>query len=495
MYRYIHIRLKYSIKVLKHSIYLREITWGIVFGRDIQPKDNAFSKLKFKKISNKLSAVDFFAHLYMQHDYSYLLESMEGPEKLAQYSFIGFDPRLVIRVQKGELEIHDRIADTSTRERVRDPLQKIKAIVQNNYIPYTDLRFIGGAVGYVSYDAIRYWEHLPAVARDDLHFPDIELALYDDGLIFDHRRQRTVYYHSSQDRSKVLEELSTSPIDLQPLTYSKPKTNISQKRFENEVVKAKEYIVSGDILQVVLSKRYDFTIQGDLLRFYQSLRRINPSPYMYFLKMEERQIVGSSPEMLVRVDNGLVETYPIAGTRPRVEDKRKNQALAKELLADPKERAEHVMLVDLARNDVGKVSEFGSVHVPQLMEVHEYSHVQHIVSRVVGTLKSSCDSYDALRAVFPAGTVSGAPKVRAMEIIEEAEPTMRGPYAGAVGYFSFNGNCDFAITIRTLTANGDQASIQVGAGIVADSVPETEWFETDHKARALMRALESSGEA
>lgn len=495
MYRNIHIRLKYSIKVLKHSIYLREITWGIVFGRDIQPKDNAFSKLKFKKISNKLSAVDLFAHLYMQHDYSYLLESMEGPEKLAQYSFIGFDPRLVIRVQKGELEIHDRIADTSTRERVRDPLQKIKAIVQNNYIPYTDLRFIGGAVGYVSYDAIRYWEHLPAIARDDLHFPDIELALYDDGIIFDHMRQRTVYYHSSQDRSKVLEELSTSPIDLQPLTYSKPKTNISQKRFENEVVKAKEYIVSGDILQVVLSKRYDFTIQGDLLRFYQSLRRINPSPYMYFLKMEERQIVGSSPEMLVRVDNGLVETYPIAGTRPRVADKRKNQALAKELLADPKERAEHVMLVDLARNDVGKVSEFGSVHIPLLMEVHEYSHVQHIVSRVVGTLKSSCDSYDALRAVFPAGTVSGAPKVRAMEIIEEAEPTMRGPYAGAVGYFSFNGNCDFAITIRTLTANGDQASIQVGAGIVADSVPETEWFETDHKARALMRALESSGEA
>jgi anthranilate synthase component 1 len=436
--------------------------------------------LKFKKLSNTLSAVDLFIHLYKQHAYSYLLESMEGPEKLAQYSFIGFDPRLVIRVRKGDLEVHDRSTGTSTREWVHDPLQKIKAIVQSNYLPYSDLRFIGGAVGYVSYDAIRYWEHLPSNARDDLHFPDIELALYDDGIIFDHRRQRTVYYHSSQDRSQALEDLSTTPIDLEPLTYTEPETNLSQEHFENEVVKAKEYIASGDILQVVLSKRYSFTIQGDLLRFYQSLRRINPSPYMYFLKMEERQIVGSSPEMLVRVDKDLVETYPIAGTRPRVADKRKNRALAKELLADPKERAEHVMLVDLARNDVGKVS--------------EYSHVQHIVSRVVGTLKSGCDSYDALRALFPAGTVSGAPKVRAMEIIEEAEPTVRGPYAGAVGYFSFNGNSDFAITIRTLIANGDQASIQVGAGIVADSVPEREWFETDHKARALMRALESSGE-
>jgi anthranilate synthase component 1 len=495
MYIYIHISFKYDVNDLNCSISLRETPWGIVFGRDRPSKHNTFSTLKFKRLSNTLSAVDLFIHLSKQHAYSYLLESMEGPEKLAQYSFIGFDPRLVIRVRKGDLEVHDRSTGTSTRERVRDPLQKIKAIVQSNYLPYSDLRFIGGAVGYVSYDAIRYWEHLPAIARDDLHFPDIELTLYDDGIIFDHRRQRTVYYHSSQDRSKALEELSTSPIDLEPLTYTEPETNLSQEHFENEVVKAKEYIASGDILQVVLSKRYGFTVQGDLLRFYQSLRRINPSPYMYFLKMEERQIVGSSPEMLVRVDKGLVETYPIAGTRPRVADKRKNRALAKELLADPKERAEHVMLVDLARNDVGKVSEFGSVHVPQLMEVHEYSHVQHIVSRVVGTLKSGCDSYDALRAVFPAGTVSGAPKVRAMEIIEEAEPTVRGPYAGAVGYFSFNGNCDFAITIRTLIANGDQASIQVGAGIVADSVPEREWFETDHKARALMRALESSGEA
>jgi anthranilate synthase component 1 len=216
---------------------------------------------------------------------------------------------------------------------------------------------------------------------------------------------------------------------------------------------------------------------------------------MYFLKMKNRQIVGSSPEMLIRVEKRIVETYPIAGTRPRVDDKKKNRALAKELLNDPKERAEHIMLVDLARNDIGRVSEFGSVHVPQFMEVHEYSHVQHIVSRVVGKLKSGRDSYDALRVIFPAGTVSGAPKVRAMEIIEESEPTRRGPYAGAVGYFSFNGNSDFAITIRTLVTNGNKAFIQVGAGIVADSIPEKEWVETDHKAQALMKALQTQEES
>jgi anthranilate synthase component 1 len=213
---------------------------------------------------------------------------------------------------------------------------------------------------------------------------------------------------------------------------------------------------------------------------------------MYFLKMGERRIIGSSPEMLVRVDRATVETYPIAGTRPKVENPAENKALAEDLLADPKERAEHVMLVDLGRNDIGKVAKFGSVRVPEFMEVHQYSHVQHIVSRVVGELREDCNCFDALRAVFPAGTVSGAPKVRAMEIIEESEPTRRGPYAGAVGYFSYNGNADFAITIRTLVADGERCSIQAGGGIVADSVPEREWFETEHKAQALLKALEIS---
>jgi len=259
------------------------------------------------------------------------------------------------------------------------------------------------------------------------------------------------------------------------------------------VEKAKEYVTAGDIFQVVLSKRYDFRIRGDLVGFYRNLREINPSPYMYFLKSGEHRIVGSSPEMLVRVENRVVETFPIAGTRPHVKNPIENKRLTEELLSDPKERAEHVMLVDLGRNDIGKVSKFGSVHLPEFMKVHQYSHVQHIVSRVVGNLRDECDCYDALRAVFPAGTVSGAPKVRAMEIIEELEPTRRGPYAGAVGYFSYNGNADFAITIRTLIANGDKAHIQVGAGIVADSEPEREWFETEHKAQALIKALEVSG--
>jgi anthranilate synthase component 1 len=311
--------------------------------------------------------------------------------------------------------------------------------------------------------------------------------------VFDHRQKRAFYYYSSYNRFAEVEGLTAQPGDSEALTYDPPKVNVTKNRFEEAVEKAKEYIVSGDIFQVVLSKRYDFRVKGNLMAFYRSLRKINPSPYMYFLKAGDKQIVGSSPEMLVRVDNRVVETFPIAGTRPSMENQGANRQMAKELLADPKERAEHVMLVDLARNDVGKIAKFGSVHVPEFMKVHRYSHVQHIVSQVVGDLQEDKECYDALRAVFPAGTVSGAPKVRAMEIIEELESTRRGPYAGAVGYFSYNGNADFAITIRTLFADKDKAYIQAGAGIVADSVPEREWFETDHKAEALMKALKNAG--
>ena len=357
----------------------------------------------------------------------------------------------------------------------------------------SDFRFAGGAVGYISYDAVRYWEKLPQKANDDLNFPDAQLGLFDDGIVFDHKQRRAFYFYSKDNRFSEVDRLMQQPSDYGALSYNEPKVNVTKKHFEKAVEKAKEYVVSGDIFQVVLSKRYEFRVKGDLIAFYNSLREINPSPYMYFLKAGYRQIVGSSPEMLVRVDNRVVETFPIAGTRPCVEKPSENKRLTKELLADPKERAEHVMLVDLARNDVGKIAKFGSVRVPEFMKVHRYSHVQHIVSQVVGDLKEDLGCYDALRAVFPAGTVSGAPKVRAMEIIEELEPTRRGPYAGAVGYFSYNGNADFAITIRTLFAAKDKAYIQAGAGIVADSVPEQEWFETDHKAEALMKALKHSG--
>jgi len=319
------------------------------------------------------------------------------------------------------------------------------------------------------------------------------MGIFDDGIVFDHKQKRAYYYYYRENRFQEIEELTKQPVEAQMLTFQQPKVNVTQNRFENAVEKAKEYVKQGDIFQVVLSKRYDFQIKGDLTKFYQSLRTINPSPYMYFFKMGERQIVGSSPEMLARVENRTVETFPIAGTRPVVENSVENRRLAKELLADPKECAEHVMLVDLARNDVGRIAKFGSVRVPEFMQVHRYSHVQHIVSRVVGDLREGNDSYDALRAVFPAGTVSGAPKVRAMEIIEELEPNRRGPYAGAVGYFSYNGNADFAITIRTLFAEKDHAHLQAGAGIVADSVPEREWLETEHKAGALMKALQLTG--
>jgi len=396
-------------------------------------------------------------------------------------------------VKNGTALVRNEVENSTTEEAVSDPLDTVKRIVQSRATANKEFRFAGGAVGYISYDAVRYWEKLPQQATDDLGFPDVEMGIFDDGIVFDHKQKRAYYYYYSESRHPEIEALFKQPVENETLAFQEPKVNVTQNRFENAVEKVKEYVKQGDIFQCVISKRYDFQIKGDLTEFYRSLRAINPSPYMYFFKMGERQIVGSSPEMLVRVENRTVETFPIAGTIPAVENPVENRRLAKELLADPKECAEHVMLVDLARNDVGRIAKFGSVRVPEFMQVHRYSHVQHIVSHVVGDLREEYDCYDALRAVFPAGTVSGAPKVRAMEIIEELEPTRRGPYAGAVGYFSYNGNADFAITIRTLFAEKNHAHIQAGAGIVADSVPEREWFETEHKAGALMKALQMTG--
>jgi anthranilate synthase component 1 len=320
------------------------------------------------------------------------------------------------------------------------------------------------------------------------------MGIYDDGFVFDHTQQLAFYYYQNENRLPEVENILKKPPNNEKLEISKPTVNISKNHFEQAIEKAKDYITAGDIFQVVLSKQYQFQTKGSLIPFYQALRRINPSPYMYYYKAGDHQIVGASPEMLVRVDNRIVETFPIAGTTQITQNPTENSLLAYDLLSDTKECAEHIMLVDLARNDIGKISKFGSVHVPDFMKVHQYSHVQHIVSQVVGELRDDLESFDALRSVFPAGTVSGAPKVRAMEIINELEPSQRGPYAGAVGYFSYNGNADFAITIRTLFANKNQAYVQAGAGIVADSIPEREWFETENKIKALMRALETSGE-
>lgn len=375
-----------------------------------------------------------------------------------------------------------------------DPFSLLRTTLSENRTTYHGLRFVGGIVGYFSYDTVRYIETIPDNTKDDLHFPDLEFCLYDDGIAFDHLTGQAYYYWYDQSRFNEIERtLARKAVDIEDVHASKLRSNMRQSEFESIVRKAKGYIKSGDIFQTVPSKRYECEFKGDLINFYKRLRQINPSPYMYLLKMKNRVIVGSSPEMLGRVDENNAETFPIAGTRPIGQGEAENQRLASELLADPKEQAEHVMLTDLARNDLGKVCEFGTVHVPEFMTVQRYSHVQHIVSRVSGKLRPDMDSLDMLKAVFPAGTVSGAPKRRAMEIIDELEPCRRGPYAGAVGYFSYNGNADFAITIRTLVAQGDRAYIQAGGGIVADSDPEHEWFETEHKARALLQALGTEG--
>jgi anthranilate synthase component 1 len=416
---------------------------------------------------------------------------MTGSKKLAQFSFIGFMPKAIITAKKNNVIIKDMRLNEKIDIKSDKPLHFVKKVI-NKRNPYGGLRYLGGAVGYISYDAVRYWEKLPNIAMNDLCFPNLEMGIFDDGVIFDHVRGEVLYFYWEEDRLDNLIQFTKTSMDIEELSYSNLKANITKSKYEKLVEKAKDYITAGDIFQAVLSKRYEFKIKGNLTKFYLALRKINPSPYMYFLKMGERELIGSSPEMLVRVDQGLIETFPIAGTRPQVEDPKRNKALAEDLLSDPKECAEHVMLLDLARNDIGRVSKFNSMRVPEFMKVHQFSHVQHIVSRVTGKLKDDCDCYDALRAVFPAGTVSGAPKIRAMEIIEELEPTRRGPYAGAVGYFSYNGNTDFAITIRTLLADKEKCYLQAGGGIVNDSLPENEWYETEHKVRVLIKALELS---
>ena len=385
----------------------------------------------------------------------------------------------------------EHTAETSTKIKSENPLNELRKQLAQNHSAYHGFRFVGGLVGYFSYEVVRYIESLPNSAmRETLEIPDFQFGLYDDGIVFDHLTGQAYYYWYTKNRIREVEQLIYAQNHHSPkLSASKLKVNMSQSEFIAMVEKAKNYIKSGDIFQVVLSKRVEFEIEGELMDFYRALREINPSPYMYFLKMKDLTIIGSSPEMLGRVDGRRVETYPIAGTAPIGNSASENDKLANSLLSDPKERAEHVMLVDLARNDLGKICKFGSVDVPEFMTVQRYSHVQHIVSRVTGDLREGKDALDAFTAIFPAGTVSGAPKKRAMEIIDELEPSRRGPYAGAIGYFSYNGNADFAITIRTLVAKGQQAYLQAGAGIVADSQPKKEWDETEHKARPILSAL------
>lgn len=421
----------------------------------------------------------------------YLLESIEGPQKLARYSFIGFDPKTTITAKNGVVATTNTKTGQTITQQTSDPFKVIQKLLKPYKNDIVDFGFVGGALGYITYDAIRYIENIPNQTPDVLGFPDLEMGIFEDGIVFDHTQNQAYYYYRSENRLQEIQQLLKEPAqEEEQFSYTQPVANFKQTDFEAAVQKAKAYIYAGDIFQVVPSKRLEFQYSGSLLSFYKNLRQINPSPYMFYYKAGERQIVGASPEMLVRVDKRQVMTFPIAGTVPFTTDPEENKRLEKQLLSDDKERAEHVMLVDLARNDIGRISKPGTVTVPEFMQVHQFSHVQHIVSQVIGDLKDEYESYDALKAIFPAGTVSGAPKVRAMEIIEELEPSHRGPYAGAVGYFSCNGNADFAITIRTLFSQGNKAYIQTGAGIVADSNPEKEYHETNHKAQALLKALE-----
>ncbi|MGC2573444.1 MAG: anthranilate synthase component I family protein [Candidatus Nitrosopolaris sp.] len=450
------------------------------------------NRLRIEKIKSFEDQFGIFKRMYQRYDKVFILESLVGPKELSEFSIIGFDPELTISCDTKKFKIIDRSGVIKT-SKVSDPLTQLREIVPN--IHDKRFRYIGGAVGYVSYDAIRFWERLTAKRKGKYSFPLLEFGIFTDGILYNHV-EKQAYYFSMRPKSRIKDinniiSGSHSPQE-STLSYSKPVRNLTQKQFIERVNKSKKYIYNGDVFQVVLSKSMSFNISGNLLGVYESLREINPSPYMYFFKMDDRHIIGSSPEMLLRVTGDRLETFPIAGTRPVGYDARTNQKLSRDLLKDEKEVAEHTMLVDLARNDIGKVSKYGTVQVEELMKVKRFSHVQHMISHVTGVLQSGLDSYDAFRAVFPAGTVSGAPKPRAMEIIDEMEPNFRGPYAGALGYFSANGSCDFAITIRSIFTNKNNGFIQSGAGIVMDSVAQTEWQETEQKANAMLSALEKT---
>jgi len=437
----------------------------------------------YKKLGITLNPYQLYSLINREHSESFLLESHEGKEKLARLSFIGFNPKKHIKARKNVVTVEGEEQESS------DPIR-----VLDENIPKIDVQregFVGGAVGYFSYDYVRNLEKLAEKTNDTRNFPDFEFGIFDDCIIYDHRDKTVSYLSHSEDRSDHILNLAKEEVFLGPFQSGNMKTNMEQDEFEKSVEFAKEKINEGEIFQVILSRRYELPFEGNLLRFYNYLKQTNPSPYMYFLSFEDRKIIGSSPENLVRVEGRKIDSYAtLAGTRPRGKTPSEDKQLEEELLNDEKERAEHLMLVDLTRNDVGKVSKFGTVKVPELMEVHKYSHVQHICSHVTGELEDNKDCFDAFNALFPAGTVSGAPKLRAMEIIEELEKSRRGPYGGAVGYFSFNRNCDFAINIRTLVAQRQKAYVQAGAGIVYDSVPEKEYEETENKMRALLRALE-----
>lgn len=453
--------------------------------------------------------------------YSFLLESVEGEAKVARYSFLAKDPEIVIQSKDDHITITKLTGKKSQVTKLhlsQNPLAHIRDLLrQYKFVNIKNLPcFCGGLVGFLSYDIVRFFEELPAKTTDDLKLPDMLLVLAKEMVIFDHLNHTIKIVHCAEIDQKAPKtskiqafNKATKSIDhlikqlQEPLTLKqrqnkqklnkekkiKFKSNVTQKKFEENVRKAQKHIRAGDIIQVVLSQRLSVDLTTNPFNIYRSLRSLNPSPYMYYLDFNGVQIIGASPELLVRCEDGMVDTRPIAGTRPRGKTDAEDAALAEELLNDPKEKAEHIMLVDLGRNDIGRVSKKGSVKLSEFMAIEKYSHVMHIISNVRGKLASKMDDLDVLEAAFPAGTVSGAPKIRAMEIIEDLEKHRRGPYAGCIGYFSFSGNLDSCITIRTIVVKNKKAYIQAGAGIVADSVPASEYKETLNKAKAAVAAI------
>jgi len=475
-------------------------------------EEGTFVPVYKEVLADLLTPLSAFLAVAEHAEQAFLFESVEGGEQVARYSFLGKDPFLVLRSSGGVTYVEEAGVVTTESVPFLDRLRQVMSDYRAPTVPGLP-RFTGGAVGFFGYETARWFEpSLDAVwsARDlsGSGEDDAAFMLFDSILAFDHAKHRiliianarvnpgddleTAYRYASAKIGFLEQELerTLSRQSASPPTSREVGSNTNQEVFERSVLTAKEHITAGDIYQVVLSQRFETEVSAPPLSVYRALRHVNPSPYMYFIRMGELSIVGSSPEMLVRVEGRHVVTHPIAGTRPRGLNEAEDQRLADELMQDEKERAEHVMLVDLGRNDLGRVCEYGTVHVPRFMEIERYSHVMHLVSRVEGQLRPDEDRLAALAACFPAGTVSGAPKIRAMEIISALEPTRRGIYAGAIGYLDFAGNLDCCITIRTIAIRDGRAHVQAGAGIVADSVPTSEYNETKAKASALLRALE-----
>lgn len=493
---------------------------------------NLLSKEQFLKLSQKgnlipvykevlgdcLTPTSAYLHLAQKAKYSFLLESVEGQEKFARFSFIARNPSVIIRSKGDQAEVLSQVKGKLVAEKrtfKHSPLEIVRELMKNyKAVDVPQLpRFYGGMVGFLTYDCVRFFEKLPNKTKDDLNIPDMVMTLAEDLVVFDHRHHTIkivscVYLNAKDSQAVKIKKYNAAikkidglikelrqPISIKNLELLGKKklkitSNCTQAQYEKMVAKSKEHIYAGDIIQVVLSQRFTTKISVPSFDIYRALRALNPSPYMFYLNFDGLQLVGASPELLVRCEDGLVETRPIAGTRPRGKTPEEDLKFEKELMADPKEKAEHVMLVDLGRNDLGRVCQQGTVKLSEFMSVERYSHVMHIVSNVQGQISPDKDPLDVLEASFPAGTVSGAPKIRAMEIIEDLEGQKRGPYAGAVGYYSFSKNLDTCITIRTIVVHKGRAYVQAGAGLVADSNPAAEYQETVNKARAQIRAVE-----